>query len=148
MTMKGDPERTALVLVTKDLANLDAHFADLTSRAPRQWPFKQNPRHEPGDQVLLGSFGPEGTGALYVFVGKLTGCKYRRAEKILTYEHVERFWCPVVAAFGDEVLRDDLLGDRELWGPHEFNYVLPAALDMVPVEARALLCHDPRRRAQ
>jgi hypothetical protein len=146
MTRNGDPKRTALVLVLDHLGALDKHFAELDTEldGEHRRVFRENPRYVPDDVVLLGAFGRRGSGDLYVFAGVLTGCKYRRAEKTLTFQHVKRFGCPVVAAYGDVVLRDDLLGDRQLWGPHEFNYVLPAALTKVPEEAEALLRRDPR----
>ncbi len=138
---KSDPKRTALVLVLDELGALDKHFEQL--RAKSVWEFGSTPAHQQGDVVLLGSFGPKGTGGLYVFVGMLSGCTHRG--KTLTYKKVTRFWTPVVASYGEYVHREDLLGEREDWGPHEFNYVLPAAVTKVPEEAEALLRNDSRR---
>lgn len=138
MTTRGDPKRTALVLVPRDLASIGQYLAELTRRKPREWPFTHNPGHIPGDRVLLGSFGPQGSGDLHVFVGMLTGCTYRPQDKTLAYQSVDRFRCPVIASYGKHVHREDLLGDRQAWGPNEFNYVLPAALTIVPAEAEAL----------
>ncbi|WP_437957551.1 hypothetical protein WME76_40575 [Sorangium sp. So ce119] len=129
-------ERTALVLVSRDLSSIDMHFDELNDSIALGLTFASTPAHQQGDVVLLGSFGPRGTGDLYVFVGMLAGCHHRG--KILRYTQVTRFSCPVVASYGRHVHRRDLLGDRQGWGPHEFNYVLPAALTKVPEEAEAL----------
>lgn len=132
-------ERTALVLVLGELGELDKCFAKLQQR--HEWKFKQTPGHPQGKTVLLGAYGKRGSGDLYAFVGALGGCQHQG--RSLNYEQVTRFWCPVTAMYGKH-WRGDLMGERGAWGPHDFNYVLPAALTKVPKEAEALLKHDPR----
>jgi hypothetical protein len=144
MTTASEAKRTALVLVLDELGAIDAHFERRMKATA--WEFESKPSHQQGDVVLLGAYGPKGSGGLYVFVGMLTGC--RLVEKTLVYERVTRFWVPVIASYGEHLRREDLLGDREDWGPHEFNYVLPAAIVKVPAEAEALakamrLAHPP-----
>jgi hypothetical protein len=127
-------ERTAMALCFDSLDNMDGHFAKL--RQEKLVELGQVPRVFPHDRVLLASGGPKGSGDLYVFAGMLHGASLKATQVL--FEKVERFWCPVVAIYGD-LQRTDLTGDREGWGPNLINYVLPKALERAPWEAERLL---------
>jgi hypothetical protein len=129
-------ERTTLVIPLASLDQLDEPFRKL--RETKRLRLAGIPKYPWSGDVLLASYGPRGTGDIYVFAGILVDPELRSHE--LRFSEVRRFWHPVVVIYEKVgIRRQDLVGDAQSWGPSEHFYAAAGVAKFVAAEAETSL---------
>ena len=120
-------ENKTMAIYIGSLFELDQVFSELEEEKTLELPMSPA-QYESGNDVLLVSTGPKGTGGPYVVVGVLKGVKLSADEEWLKFKTVHRFSKPITGEYQNTGLRrDELMGTVDSWGPTGLYYLAPEA---------------------